>query len=92
MSLWTLLQSLLARVGFVRRVTRDQPDRADRLTKQEPTAETLEALVLVARRQRAAQKRAALRAVGGRSGPARNQPCPCGSGRKYKRCCGRSVP
>ena len=22
----------------------------------------------------------------------RNDPCPCGSGRKYKKCCGRSVP
>lgn len=22
----------------------------------------------------------------------RNQPCPCGSGRKYKRCCGQSAP
>ena len=24
------------------------------------------------------------------TGPGRNAPCPCGSGRKYKRCCGRS--
>jgi len=23
------------------------------------------------------------------SGTGRNQPCPCGSGRKYKKCCGR---
>ena len=23
---------------------------------------------------------------------ARNAPCPCGSGRKYKKCCGRSSP
>ena len=23
---------------------------------------------------------------------ARNQPCPCGSGVKYKRCCGRNAP
>ena len=22
--------------------------------------------------------------------PDRNQPCPCGSGKKYKRCCGRT--
>ncbi|HHX50949.1 MAG TPA: hypothetical protein GX711_05890, partial [Clostridia bacterium] len=21
----------------------------------------------------------------------RNDPCPCGSGKKYKKCCGRSV-
>lgn len=26
----------------------------------------------------------------GRARPARNAPCPCGSGIKYKRCCGRS--
>jgi len=25
----------------------------------------------------------------GRSAPGRNDPCPCGSGRKYKNCCGR---
>ena len=24
-------------------------------------------------------------------GPGRNDPCPCGSGRKYKKCCGRQV-
>lgn len=23
--------------------------------------------------------------------PSRNQPCPCGSGKKYKRCCGKAV-
>ena len=23
-------------------------------------------------------------------GPSQNAPCPCGSGRKYKRCCGRT--
>ena len=27
--------------------------------------------------------------VGSLSGPGRNSPCPCGSGRKYKRCCGK---
>jgi SEC-C motif-containing protein len=25
----------------------------------------------------------------GKSKPGRNEPCPCGSGKKYKRCCGR---
>lgn len=24
--------------------------------------------------------------------PSRNQPCPCGSGKKYKRCCGNNLP
>jgi len=23
--------------------------------------------------------------------PGRNDPCPCGSGRKYKKCCGKSA-
>ncbi|MFQ5422627.1 MAG: SEC-C metal-binding domain-containing protein [Phycisphaerae bacterium] len=23
------------------------------------------------------------------TGPGRNDPCPCGSGKKYKKCCGR---
>ena len=27
----------------------------------------------------------------GTSRPSRNSPCPCGSGKKYKQCCGRSV-
>jgi len=30
----------------------------------------------------------ALSGGGGRDEPGRNDPCPCGSGRKYKRCCG----
>jgi hypothetical protein len=30
----------------------------------------------------------ALTGAGATSAPGRNDPCPCGSGRKYKRCCG----
>ncbi|MEA2193935.1 MAG: motif, partial [Solirubrobacteraceae bacterium] len=30
----------------------------------------------------------ALSGSGGAAEPGRNEPCPCGSGRKYKRCCG----
>ena len=30
----------------------------------------------------------ALSGVSGEPEPGRNDPCPCGSGRKYKRCCG----
>lgn len=30
----------------------------------------------------------ALSGVSGAAEPGRNEPCPCGSGRKYKRCCG----
>ena len=29
--------------------------------------------------------------VTGSSGPGRNDPCPCGSGKKYKKCCGRNA-
>lgn len=31
----------------------------------------------------------ALSGAGGEPQPGRNEPCPCGSGQKYKRCCGR---
>jgi hypothetical protein len=33
-----------------------------------------------------------LQPIAERVGPARNRPCPCGSGRNYKKCCGVSVP
>ncbi len=33
----------------------------------------------------------AAQSLGGKK-PARNEPCPCGSGKKYKNCCGRSGP
>jgi exosortase/archaeosortase family protein len=45
-----------------------------------PVAAWAAALAFVLRRRRA--RGAAVRATG------RNDPCPCGSGRKYKRCCG----
>jgi len=31
------------------------------------------------------------RSAGAESRPGRNDPCPCGSGRKYKKCCGRGA-
>ncbi len=40
-----------------------------------------------ARRLREAGRGAPVVRVGPR--PERNRPCPCGSGEKYKRCCGR---
>ncbi len=33
-------------------------------------------------------KRAAPKTVRSPDTPGRNEPCPCGSGKKYKRCCG----
>jgi preprotein translocase subunit SecA len=42
-----------------------------------------------AARQPAGQRQPVGAAVGGKVG--RNDPCPCGSGRKYKKCCGRSL-
>jgi preprotein translocase subunit SecA len=29
--------------------------------------------------------------VGGKKKIGRNDPCPCGSGKKYKHCCGRNL-
>ena len=33
-----------------------------------------------------------LKPISGTKKPKRNEPCPCGSGKKYKNCCGRSGP
>jgi preprotein translocase subunit SecA len=33
-----------------------------------------------------------LQPVTGTKKPKRNDPCPCGSGKKYKNCCGQSGP
>ena len=35
---------------------------------------------------------AALKPISGTKKPKRNEPCPCGSGKKYKNCCGKSGP
>jgi preprotein translocase subunit SecA len=37
-------------------------------------------------------KKSDSRVVGGEKKPKRNDPCPCGSGKKYKNCCGKSGP
>jgi len=43
---------------------------------------------MLARHFRMAQKQRNVAARSGRATPALNAPCPCGSGLKYKRCCG----
>lgn len=43
---------------------------------------------LLEQRLRAALSEALLGTGGGVPEPGRNEPCPCGSGRKYTRCCG----
>ena len=35
---------------------------------------------------------AKLKPIEGTKKPKRNDPCPCGSGKKYKNCCGQSGP
>ncbi|MFZ4580273.1 MAG: SEC-C metal-binding domain-containing protein [Myxococcota bacterium] len=40
------------------------------------------------RREATAAAREPMQPARGTRGPGRNEPCPCGSGRKYKRCCG----
>jgi len=44
-----------------------------------------------ARRQLSRDERTSARASAGRRKTGRNERCPCGSGQKYKRCCGRAV-
>ena len=39
-------------------------------------------------RERFSREMAARRPASAPAGPGRNDPCPCGSGRKYKKCCG----
>jgi preprotein translocase subunit SecA len=39
-----------------------------------------------------AEDSAALKPITGTKKPKRNDPCPCGSGKKYKNCCGQSGP
>jgi uncharacterized protein len=53
---------------------------ADLLHRHRPAAEIME----IARRQRQA-------AAGGTAKVGRNDPCPCGSGKKFKACCGRNA-
>lgn len=48
-----------------------------------------EALASGIRRDRAAAEQRRVRAVVAAGPVGRNEPCPCGSGRKYKHCCGR---
>jgi preprotein translocase subunit SecA len=35
---------------------------------------------------------ASISPISGTKKPKRNDPCPCGSGKKYKNCCGQSGP
>jgi preprotein translocase subunit SecA len=41
--------------------------------------------------ERAAGERTGAAKVGRSAVARRNDPCPCGSGRKFKKCCGRQV-
>ncbi len=53
------------------------------------TLPVFEALASEIRRDRAAVEQRRLRALAAAGPVGRNEPCPCGSGRKYKHCCGR---
>lgn len=49
---------------------------------------TIYTLILYVRRVQEVTKRAVPQAAPTPATPSRNEPCPCGSGKKYKRCCG----
>jgi preprotein translocase subunit SecA len=57
------------------------------LRASEPTAQARSSTALRAPPSREAPRRMAQR----KAKVGRNDPCPCGSGRKYKKCCGRSA-
>jgi preprotein translocase subunit SecA len=81
------------RVEFVRRTEHAQakpPAEAE-----EPSSERAEATAAAPARAKAAAAtgggRAAPRRPVGTQKVGRNDPCPCGSGKKYKKCCGRTA-
>jgi preprotein translocase subunit SecA len=70
-----------------------QPPAADAASGEEAAAEPAEVAQGASRRELAVAGRgraAARRPVGARK-VGRNDPCPCGSGKKYKKCCGGMV-
>jgi hypothetical protein len=78
-------------LGFDQLGVRDQDDIADRLAwLYEKTSRLDEARRWrdLGRQPEGGRRRNAASAVVRADGVARNAPCPCGSGRKYKRCCG----
>jgi Mlc titration factor MtfA (ptsG expression regulator) len=63
-------------------------ERPERMKRKHP--ELYEMLSQIFRQDMRARGKAMIEAVKSRGeGPRRNDPCPCGSGEKYKRCCGR---
>jgi preprotein translocase subunit SecA len=89
----TLVRRSFAEQFFrVKVVSENAPRRAERVGNEEFSA------LNEASRPRSASMQAALRAGEGAQTPVRkgvrvgrNDPCPCGSGKKYKHCCGRNA-
>lgn len=75
----------MARDQFADRFAHKQEhDRLDRLSKKTRSAEDIEAEEeLIANAETVEPLKADAK-------PGRNDPCSCGSGKKYKRCCGRA--
>ena len=69
-------------------VKRQQQQKLDELAQRGKTKEEIEAEeALLAKAKEERQKDPAFQAHAAQSA-GRNDPCPCGSGKKYKKCCG----
>ena len=62
---------------------RQQQRKLDDLSKKTKTREELEA------EEKLIKETPKVEAIKAQEGPGRNDPCPCGSGKKYKKCCGK---
>jgi uncharacterized protein YecA (UPF0149 family) len=84
-----------ALVGSILALVADEFGDADEAPTPEDRAETLDALptILIAIRLfwRGQQGLPMPRRLARKINVGRNEPCPCGSGRKYKKCCGSNA-
>ena len=62
---------------------RQQQQKLDDLSKKTRSREEIEA------EQKLIKETPKVEAIKAQEGPGRNDPCPCGSGKKYKKCCGK---
>ena len=62
---------------------RQQQKKLDDLSKKTRNREEIEA------EEKLIKETPKVEAIRATAGPGRNDPCPCGSGKKYKKCCGK---
>ena len=68
---------------FDRFAKREQRHQLEGLAKKARTKEDVEA------EEKLLKDTEKVKPIAGLAGPGRNDPCPCGSGQKFKKCCGK---